>query len=491
MEQTKVGRVLAALLVPIAMSGCGGTAAQRPAPQPPRQPAAALVQYPSTMKASTPAPHGGHRKLDYGGSLPVQDMNVLWDVLVSAHDHMSTISSSERNRFPSYGQTWYIPAGPVANTTLLYREVNSPGSDHADSPYANEGGYLDEGAGLGYAYDNYQPPGTAQMMRYYNVSVLDHVTPGIRQSLAAGYTQEVLPLWGYPRYNNSATISSSTTGNGVTASVNRVAGDSIWSWSWNGSNFINTADYGREMQSSIFYSNGAWRQNPTEAGDFKTGSLADMHGAPVTYESVGGGVISTQAIPLEWQPANAGASSDQLALYTGTAIGKNVNLNFMPGVASYQTVFTLPNALPDGPTTQGEIPTAYLNASYDTYWVFDAQSAVLTNVGNLVPVCNEQSFQLPGPVSPPFSGYGGVIISNAAQTLALGIYSRLDYVGGPTGYFTMYNYVDNGCPSATSKWAAVHMHGWPAGTSTYTTYVVTGTLNSVTQNMVTLYRSGY
>ena len=99
MEQTRFGSALAALLIPVAMSGCGGSAAGRPAAQLPGQSAAALTQYPSTVKASTPlerppAPHGRREKLDYGGSLPVQDMNVLWDVLVPAHDHMSTISSS-------------------------------------------------------------------------------------------------------------------------------------------------------------------------------------------------------------------------------------------------------------------------------------------------------------------------------------------------------------------------------------------------------------
>ena len=460
--------------------------------------AASTTQYPSTWHARQSGSVASAKRTtkSYGGLLPVQSMNVMWDVIVNGNDHTSTISSAERSQYNSQGQTFYVRAENIGRTTSLYREHSVNGVDHLDSPINNEGGYVSEGV-LGFPYSN-QQTATSQIVRYLSPSRVDHATPG--SVTLSGYTPESLGVFGYPRFNKTTTLLSSASGNGVTASVNRVAGDAIWSWVYGNVEFINTTDYGRELQSSLFYNNGTWTQNSTEAGDGRTGQVDDFHGSPVISENVSGSTISTQTLPLDFVPANGGASSDQLEAYTGVVIGKNVNLNFLPHVASYQTTYTLPNALPTTPgyPTQGEIPTGYLNPTFDTYWTYDASASTLTNVSSLVPKCNAAaSFQMPGPSSPAFSGYGGVIISNSNQTLAMGIYSKLDSLGGPTDYFTLYNFVDRtsygdrACGDATSKWAAVHTNSWPAGTSSLTTYVVTGSLTDVKSSMSYLYQHGY
>ena len=58
----------------------------------------------------------------------------------------------------------------------------------------------------------------------------------------------------------------SLTAGGVTVKSNPAAGGTVWSWVWDGIEFINNWDFGREMQSALFPGD-AEGSNPTEAGD--------------------------------------------------------------------------------------------------------------------------------------------------------------------------------------------------------------------------------
>ena len=250
---------------------------------------------------------------------------------------------------------------------------------------------------------------------------------------------------------------------------------------WNGVQFVNTHDYGREIQSAFFYGN----QNPTEAGDGAFAATQDMHGSPFASLSLtpDGTGITTSTVPMEWNPSISGANADQAALYPQMLLGKQIQLNYngLGPVAKYTNSLTLPNAVSGASL---EMPTGYLQAAFNTFFTYDAASNALTQVHP--PVCDTGANT--GFV--PASGYGGVIISNAAQTAAMGVYGRTTAVGGPASYFTLWDFTNNGCGYQTSKWDIVATGNFPAGTSTYTSYVVTGTLAQVQQLMRALYTGG-
>jgi hypothetical protein len=441
--------------------------------------------------SSAPAvPFANRRHVrDYGGALPGYTMQIVWDTIVANRDHMSTITTAERNLFASQGQTWYLYVSQIAGTAPYYREYRY--SDHMDSTVYGEAGFTVEGV-QGEAFTSSGSPGTVQIARAMSTYYNDHATPTPNNATPVTYVLEPQPLWAYARYGNQAESLTTVSANGVTAQTNAVAGASFWTWSWGGFQFLDHQDYGREMQSNIFYDHnpdGSWKQNPNEAGDGHVGAPQDMHGSPVVSTSVSGSTISTRTLPLEWDGgALNGATGDQAVLYKDVTLGKDVDLNFnnWPGVARYTTYYNLPFTLPNA---SAEIPTAYLSAAYNRFWFYDAQRGALAQT--YPPQCTAAANSSLPDGMPGYSGYGGVIISNGAQTAAMGIYSKLTSVGGPTTYFTAYDYTSSGCASQTSKWAAVRAADFPAGVSTYTTYVLTGTLSGVISNMNLLYAGGY
>ncbi len=437
------------------------------------------------------------RPSDIGGQLPAQTINVLWDVVAGGPDHITSQSESERNQFTSLGQTWYVFTNQLSGTQPLYRLI--AGSDHMDSILAGEGGYSTEET-LGNGFTSSGAPGVTFMQRSYNSGNHDHDTQVPGQVLA-GYSAEPLGIYGYPRYGTQSTSLTTITANNVTATVNAVAGGAFWSWTWSGNQFLNTADNGREMQSAFYYgyhTDGSWTQNPTEAGDWVTGNAQDRHGSPVISTSISGTVISTRAVPLEWNspPPDPQVNSDRATIYKDVIIGKNVDLNFynMPGIASYTTVLTLPNAVSGASL---EMPTAYLNAMYDHFWAYDAKMQHETAATPTPCVKNVEVNS--GQYLP--SGYGGVIIGKGDRSAALGVYARLDTVGGPASYFTLWQ-LDNGtgsCKNGANKWSVVRgdptqpssSTNFPSGTSSYQTFVLTGTVDSIESNMRQLYSQGY
>lgn len=487
-------RVAVLVLAGALLAGCGGkpSTSNSVVPTAPHDAAAAPQQtYRAQMshiggvparERSSPSLANRRAVRDIGGALPAITLNVLWEVDTgdgySYSDLMTTPSSSERSSFPSAGQTWYLPAGSIAGTTALHRLFKNMGwtADHMDSPAPGEGGFSTEGV-HGYMY-NGGVVGTAPIFRYHNPSGYndDHSTPG-PHNLPSGYTREGPMGYGYPRWGLTGSALVQFSGGGITGAVNQVAGAAVWSWVWNGIEFVNTNDYGREIQSAFFYGN----QNPTEAGDVAvSGDVQDMHGSPVASLTVTGDGISTRALPLEWNPGISGASADQIALYNTVQLGKDIHMNYnnMGGVAQYVTSLTLPNAISNGSL---EMPTGYLKSGFNRFYTFDSSNGATTEVHP--PVCNTGANVQYGPPS----GYGGVIISNGDQTAAQGIYGALKSVGGPAGYFTLWDFTNGGCPYQTSKWDIVTDGNFPAGTSTYNSYVVTGTLAQVQQMMRALY----
>ncbi len=425
---------------------------------------------------------------------PPTPLSVLYEVNVgngSYTDFMTTANASERDEFPLLGQIAYIQADP--NLAPLYRLWNL-GYDHMDSQTPGEGGYSTEGA-LGSPWSSLSAePGLSPITRLFNPSTGDHATTvPVTLSLYNGYQSDsnLGGRYGYQRFGYLSSAIQLYSAGGVTEGSDTVAGGAVASWTWNGLQFIDTNDYGRYMQADVFVPVGNTTFNPIEAGDAISGPsygpVDKWHGSPILQNQVTNGVHITRAIPLEYGLPGSGGypvTVNTPAVYSGMQIGKNLTLNFdgLGPVGQYQTVFYTPTPLN---SATAEIPTAYLAAGvFTNFFTYDGKSNALQAA--YPPNGCTASTGLP--YTPP-SGRGGVIISNASGSYAMGIYGRSKAKGKTSvAYYGLWDF--RACGGVT-KWSAVFTGNMPAGQTIYTTYVVTGTLSSVVQDMYTLYHSGH
>ena len=433
-------------------------------------------------------------------------LNVIWEVLPSAADRMSTVTRAEAQLFPMQGQLYYLPAGPAAGRHTLYRLFGTSG-DHMDSLSVPLAGYTTENV-LGYPWSTaVRPTGTARILQGFDSANGDHALMGDALRFAGYAPAEYRDAFAYPRYGGAAPLMT-VTGNQITVASNLAAGGAVQELWWNGAEFLDHGDYGRGMQSSISFSGtGASSALPTEAGDGLTAPDRNyMHGAPVLSEATtyGGArkVQSTRAAPLEWNymQFNGGAIDTPVA-YAGWQLGKDLvlddsALNLGPGFAALapQVVRYNTQFLNGGvPLTEAdiEIPTAYLRPQFARGFTFDA---TLTDINAAAhEVANGEFVQIAAGVFhyQYNATAGGVIYANAGLDHALGLYGTLPAVGGSAAYFTLWKFGTLAAPSVT-KWSAgagplTLVTGW----NTFHAWVVAGTYDQVRTAMHQLYVQGY
>ena len=422
-------------------------------------------------------------------------MSVLWEVNAGGGaytDWMTSVSPNEFKSLPFLGAMSYVPAYQ-AGSPPLYR-LHS-GLDHMDSSIPGEGGYATDGP-LAYPWTSSSTVnGLSSIARMINPSTGDHATASpFAESLYPGYQLEgMLPFYGYQRYGNLPSAVQYFAAGGVTEGSDTVAGGAVAYWAWNGAQLIDTHDYGRLMQADVQWSSGGAYFNPTEAGDLVSGTnygqVGMWHGSPTLQNEISGSIHVTRAVPLEF--GNSGpncpiVTPSNLFAYTTMQIGKNLTLNFanMGQVAQYQTYVYTPTPITNATV---EIPTAYIQANYNTFFSYDAGK----NVVSAFPVAPTCDGTTPGTLFKPSSSHGGVIISNSAGTIAIGIYGPAS--NSPSGlpdYLAIFNH--STCPNGPfTKWSAVHYGNLSSGDNVFTRYIVTGSLSQIVPLMRQLYLSGY
>ena len=429
-------------------------------------------------------------------------LNVVWEV-ITGNDRMSTIDASEAARFTMQGQMYYVPRSSHSTRNTLFRLFNNV--EHMTSTTSNEGGYFMENI-LGYPWKaGSKPNGTALMFRGYNSSNGDHGLMSDHYSIS-GYTRENLSdCYAYHRFGGNTVPLLTLTGNKITIKSNLAAGGSIWEWVWNGKQFVDSYDYGREIQSSMSFINN--KALPTEGGDKYRPSDDKQywHGSPIiTYGNSitpNAKTQTTRAAPLEWMYTDYNGGLENVpVVYAGWQLGKDIKLddttlNLGSGfeylrdqVVKYDTVLYTPITL-----TQAniEIPTAYLKAEFNRAFSFDASKTdinqgthEITNseFNNLETGVYHKQFEVPA---------GGAIYATQDLKYALGVYGSTPENGGDAVYFTVWKFGSLNNPSVT-KWSAGN--GWstfPAGENRFTTYIISGTLDDVRAAMRRLYIMNY
>ena len=412
-------------------------------------------------------------------------LRVLYRVLYSGTDRMTSADFAERTTYPFDGEIYYVSDQPGSGRTPLSRYVNAGATDHADGTAPPDGYSLEET--LGYPWTQASLPGLELLSEAVNPSTGDYALVAPSDSLP-GYSASSLGVYGYPRFVNSSEALLSLSAGGVTVESNKAAGGVTWRWFWNGMQFENHDVYGSEIQAAFYFGTGP-NLNPTEAGD---GYLSGGNGSPtVRFENQGDTQI-TRAVPLNWDPSVFGGDLDHPVIWDSLILGKDLTLNFnnMGPVAKYTTHLTLP-AASFGTLA---IPTGYLRGNFNRFWTYDAQTQGLTEVTSQVPngcINGNLTFAF-------YPNYGGVIISDATTDYAMGVYGVSTTSGGQVSFFGLYSY-----PCAIGEtsedafnfnvWAAVRGNGdilFPAGDSSYNTYVITESLQNVTALMDGLYRNG-
>jgi len=280
-------------------------------------------------------------------------------------------------------------------------------------------------------------------------------------------------------------VTTSRGGSRLVIASNRNAGCALWSWVWEGFEYVNVHDYGRQIQTAFVSDRGrANEANPTEAGSrFSTG-FTPLQGSPCLYAvNRSPATQATLAVPLEYEPVRWGGSLARAFLWRDVRIGKEITLDYLGlgPVARYTSIVTVPAAVPEAGV---EIPSIYLHVSLSRFYGYDAASGVLLS----------QEPAAEGGTLPP-SGYGGVIAATPDGARAFGQYGVVDSLGGSVGHwpsgFSYFLFPDardtlGPAANATAKIRALHA-GLRQGENRLTTYLMSGTLREVQALMDSLY----
>lgn len=441
-------------------------------------------------------------------------LRILWRVKVGGWDYMSTIAMSEAESFPCGGQVFYVPAYSAANRRPLYRFDKSDNHEHCDSTNASISGYTRQDSFTIYPWTN-QFSGLEPILSFVNNSN-DYAT-GYAGELESGYEWDNQIFgFGYRRYGTNTDRTAgdllSISGGGMTFKSSRVAGGSVYELVWDKGTsstnddvqFINDYDNGRQIQSALFFSSSVTsdgKANPTEAGSLREDPAVDWGDgqfrktSPLLHAFNLGGTQVTRSIPLEWRASRYGGTGDSSpVIYPGIQMGKELTPGFLGlnGIAKYVTVLHLPADLlvAENPVLGLEMPTVYLRGNFCHFFKFNAMTKNLNEISLTVsPDTNHY-------LSVADISYGGVIIADgtSGSSNALGAYGVKVSEGGSVTYFSLFNHLRG--PETgqydfpTAKLSVMRGGNIPAGDNRFTSYIVVGSLDDVTNRMIQLYNLG-
>jgi hypothetical protein len=415
---------------------------------------------------------------------------------VVSGDHFSSKSESETTGTLE-GQAWYLLNSSAAGTQAINRLYrNTYPYDHMNSISTSEGTYSLEHY-LGYAYTSVGD-GLAPIERWYHSGNVDHLTifPGENPG-AYGHSYETTLGYGFPRFGQDCEVNYSVSAGGVTLKANKVAGGTISELIWNGKQFINNYDYGRQIQTAFNFTSVGEEDNPNEGGS-KWGcpGLVDAEyaqGSPIYYVTSSGSTLYTKTRPLQWNPQNfTGGGTDNPVMWNGT-IEKEVALDYFNGaydahVIKWTTTIDIQSY---SDYFDWELFTAYTTDDFYKQYAYDAEFDVLYDKTAVVPnnTCIDGTGQNVRPNA------GGVINATGNGSYAIGAYRKK---GGGLNQFAICKY-ENGQGSGkyggdATKWAVMERDGvleiYP-GEYSGSAYIIVGTLADVESTMRELYLDGY
>ncbi len=273
-------------------------------------------------------------------------------------------------------------------------------------------------------------------------------------------------------------ISNGVLGHRLTITCSPKFAGAIYSLNWNGKEFLNAADHGRELQSAVTFDGFGECFNPTEAGS-AADATADTSTSRLLSFSTDSTLIKSSAQMAFWTgvgqgyPAGCGITNIDVAQNTtnlsSDILTKRVTIGFsgISNAIAYQVTF---HVAEHHSSAIFESLTGYLTQDFSAFWTFDPATGSLAQLS-----------YGPGEQDKP------IIFSTPAKNFAMGIYSPgLPEESFPGLGYGRYSYLTQ----FTTKWSAFyHMGDTPAGDYTFQLYVVIGSLTQVAEGMTSVYKT--
>lgn len=221
-----------------------------------------------------------------------------------------------------------------------------------------------------------------------------------------------LPLFAKPPDGNAqirATIRDSTA---VITTTRRLAG-AIDSFEWNGQEFINSTDHGRQLQSACSFDNrrdaGAETFNPTEAGSRRDGAGPDSTSRLLKIAARGNRLRTRTQMAFWLAPGerSEGQLARNTSLLSDYILTKDVTIGFKrwPQALDYRVTFSLPKEA-HHVSAQFEALTGYMPEEFSSFWEFNPVT------GKLQPLSDG-----PGEIQHP------VVLAKPDGKFAMGIFA--------------------------------------------------------------------
>lgn len=270
----------------------------------------------------------------------------------------------------------------------------------------------------------------------------------------------------------------------VITTTPRLAG-AIHSLTWNGREFIDSFDHGRQLQSASAFDNGTpWENseqfNPTEAGSVRD-SAGPTSTSRLLHKVAGPDFLQTTIQMSYWLPpgfTSGGKPAKNTAVLSNHLLTKRVQIGYknLSNVIDYRVTFSVP-AGERHTRAQFEAVTGYMPAEFHKFY------AVVPEKAELQPLD-------PGPGEQPHP----VIAANEAGTHAMGIWTPVAQPEGFTrvGYgrfvfekekVTKWNCVFRKVLETDAAGEKIPL---AAGEYSFQTFVIVGDLKTVHENMLTL-----
>jgi hypothetical protein len=258
----------------------------------------------------------------------------------------------------------------------------------------------------------------------------------------------------------------------VIGASKRFAG-AIDSLTWNGQEFVNAYDHGRQMQSAANFDGARECLNPTEAG-----SLDDDRGDTSTSQLIAMEAKDNRLVthnrmafwlaPGQTSPSCRGRSAVNTTKLSGFELMKTVTIGAhgIDNVIEHDITFRVPS---EHKTGTFAAVAAYMPASFSDFWTFDRKKNYLAPLDG-------------GPGEQPLPA----IAATPDGKFALGLYSP-DLPQGGQGY-GRFRYLDlKGADNATVKLNCVFREKpVKPGDHRFVCYSIVGTLDDVKRSMARL-----
>lgn len=277
--------------------------------------------------------------------------------------------------------------------------------------------------------------------------------------------------------NFVSTIRGTYGASDIVVQVSKRNAGAIDSITWNGTEFVNSWDRGREYQSDATFNSRGECENPTEAGSRDDGQGATSKSLLQTLVINAANRLTTASRPAYWlgsgqiSPGCGGVASTVPGQPSTMGFSKTVTIG-VPSAANaikYAATYTVPEA-----KTQStfEIIAGYTpGRTFVNFWRFNTVTSVLTQV---FPAVGGNTGGSPTPT----------ILATADQTRAIGL--LCPHVAGISHDQANFTEASRVTANATTKHNAAVAGGVLAAgaVKTYTCYIVLGTFANVQTGML-------